>query len=174
MSKSCASRSTASTPSASPVTIGHFFTSMSKTMSLCLTLITAKISTDKPINLPSKIPLPCLVDAWQGLALPEAEKLYAKDGLCPSVARSGSGDAEEGPHFRRPKILKYGIIDSMTTAEKNKKLGNLVEQKILEFFGDPDAGLDLKRSFVTELRKRMAKKQKLTSHAQVLRKYGLR
>ncbi|KKW32495.1 MAG: hypothetical protein UY78_C0037G0003 [Parcubacteria group bacterium GW2011_GWA1_53_13] len=62
----------------------------------------------------------------------------------------------------------------MTTAEKNKKLGNLVEQKILEFFGDPDAGLDLKRSFVTELRKRMAKKQKLTSHAQVLRKYGLR
>ena len=30
-------------------------------MSLCLTLITAKISTDKPINLPSKIPLSCLV-----------------------------------------------------------------------------------------------------------------
>jgi len=62
----------------------------------------------------------------------------------------------------------------MTTAEKNKRLGNLVEQKILEFLGDPDAGLELKKSFVTELRKRTAKKQKLISHAQVLRKYGLR
>lgn len=62
----------------------------------------------------------------------------------------------------------------MTTAERNKKLENLVEQKILEFLGDPDSGLELKKSFVAELRKRMSKSQKLTSHAAVLKKYGLR
>lgn len=62
----------------------------------------------------------------------------------------------------------------MTTAELDKKLGILVEQKILEFFGDPDAGLELRKSFVIELRKRLKKKQRLTSHADVLKKYGLR
>jgi len=35
-------------------------------------VIVFDVDTDKPINLPSKIPLSCLVDAWQGLALPEA------------------------------------------------------------------------------------------------------
>ena len=62
----------------------------------------------------------------------------------------------------------------MTTAERNKKLGHLVEQKILEFFGDPDAGLELKKGFLVNLRKNMRKNQKLTSHADVLKKYGLR
>ena len=62
----------------------------------------------------------------------------------------------------------------MTTAEKNKRLGNLVEQKILEFFGDPDAGLSLKKSFVNELRKRQSKRQKLASLSDVAKKYGLR
>lgn len=61
----------------------------------------------------------------------------------------------------------------MTTAERNKQLGNLIEQKILEFFGDPDAGLELKKSFVIKLRKIMRSNQKFTSHAEVLKKYGL-
>lgn len=56
----------------------------------------------------------------------------------------------------------------------DKKLGNLVEQKILEFFGDPDAGLGLKKGFLNNLRKGMRRSQKLTSHADVLKKYGLR
>ncbi|MDO8561930.1 MAG: hypothetical protein Q7S05_03830 [bacterium] len=62
----------------------------------------------------------------------------------------------------------------MTTAEKNKKLGNLVEQKILEFFGDPDAGLELKKPFAATLRKRLNKKQKLTPLSDVAKRYGIR
>ena len=64
---------------------------------------------------------------------------------------------------------------SMTTAQRDKKLGALVEQKILEFLGDPDSGLELKKSFLIKLRKNMQRKnRKLTSHADVLKKYGLR
>lgn len=62
----------------------------------------------------------------------------------------------------------------MTTAQLNKKIENIVEQKILEFLGDPDAGLELKKSLVTELKKRMKNKQKLTPMSVVMRKYGLR
>lgn len=61
----------------------------------------------------------------------------------------------------------------MTTAERNKRLGNLVEQKILEFFGDPDFGLELKKPFAVKLRKRLKKKQKLTPLLAVAKKYGL-
>jgi len=62
----------------------------------------------------------------------------------------------------------------MTTTEKNRNLEHLVEQKILEFFGDPDAGLDLKKPFATALRKRLSKKQKLTPFSVIARKYGIR
>ena len=62
----------------------------------------------------------------------------------------------------------------MTTAERNKKLDSFVERKILEFFGDPDSGLEIKRNFLNNLRKNMKKSQKLTSHTAVLKKYGLR
>lgn len=63
----------------------------------------------------------------------------------------------------------------MITVEKNRKLGDLIEQKILEFFGDPDAGLELKPSFLRELKKRMAKKnRKFVSQSVVAKKYGLR
>ena len=62
----------------------------------------------------------------------------------------------------------------MTTAERDKKLGHLVEQKILEFFGDPDSGLQLKKSFELELRKRLKKKQKLVPNSEVAKKYGIR
>jgi len=87
-------------------------------------------------------------------------------------SRGEGGFPSSNENFHPVFQICYNTV--MTTAEKNKKLGNLVEQKILEFLGDPDAGLELKKSFVTELRKRTAKKQKLISHAQVLRKYGLR
>ena len=69
--------------------------------------------------------------------------------------------------------VKHVILVLMTTAER-KRLGELVEQKILEFFGDPDAGLELKKSFLNKLRANMRKNQKLTPHADVLKKYGLR
>lgn len=63
----------------------------------------------------------------------------------------------------------------MTTAQINKQIGDIVEQKLLEFFGDPDEGLELKKSFISELKKDMARKnRKLISHADVLKKYGLR
>ena len=67
----------------------------------------------------------------------------------------------------------------MTTAQLNKQIGEIVEQKVeqtlLEFFGDPDEGLELRKSFVTELKKRMKEKnRKLTPHSEVLKMYGLR
>ncbi|MEK7144523.1 MAG: hypothetical protein AAB794_01535 [Patescibacteria group bacterium] len=62
----------------------------------------------------------------------------------------------------------------MTTAQLNKQIGAIVEQKLLEFLGDPDEGLQLKRSFLLKLRKRMQGKQKYISHAEVMKKYGLR
>ena len=61
----------------------------------------------------------------------------------------------------------------MTSAER-KDLENLIEQKMLEFFGDPDSGLELKKGFLTHLRKNMRGNQKLTPHAAVLKKYGIR
>lgn len=69
------------------------------------------------------------------------------------------------------------MLNRMVTAQYkqySKKIGNLVEQKILEFFGDPDHGLELKKSFAVKLRKSMRSNQKFTSHADTLKKYGLR
>ncbi len=65
------------------------------------------------------------------------------------------------------------IIASMTVVER-KELENLIEQKMLEFLGDPDSGLELKKGFVSALRKKMRGNQKPISHAAVLKKYGLR
>jgi len=62
----------------------------------------------------------------------------------------------------------------MSTAQLDKKIENIVEQKLLEFFGDPDEGLELKKSFVTELKKRMRSKQKTIPLSVVMKKYGLR
>lgn len=62
----------------------------------------------------------------------------------------------------------------MTVAEQNKKLENLIEHKILEFLGDPDHGLALKKGFVQEIRRRVSKKQLLISHSSVMKKYGVR
>ena len=61
----------------------------------------------------------------------------------------------------------------MTNRER-ENISKLVEQKILEFFGDPDHGLQLKKSFVDDIRKRTKKKQVLINHSVVEKKYGLR
>ncbi len=63
----------------------------------------------------------------------------------------------------------------MKTSAYEKEIGTLVEQKILEFFGDPDAGRALKKGFAAELRERLKKRQqKLTPLSAVARKYCLR
>ena len=62
----------------------------------------------------------------------------------------------------------------MTTAQLNKQIGDIVEQKLLEFFGDPDEGLELKKSFVTELKKRMKTRGKTVPLSAVMKKYGVR
>ncbi len=60
------------------------------------------------------------------------------------------------------------------TAAQRKHLETLVEQKILEFFGDPDSGLKLKKSVATTLRTRLQKRQRLISHTEVMKRYGVR
>lgn len=63
----------------------------------------------------------------------------------------------------------------MATKMDNEKLENLVERKILEFLGDPDSGLTLKSGILAKLRKNMAQKnRKLTSNADVMKRYGFR
>jgi len=51
-------------------------------------------------------------------------------------------------------------------------LENLIEQKILEILGDPDTSLDLREEFKKELKARLAKRLKRTSHGEVMEKFG--
>ena len=62
----------------------------------------------------------------------------------------------------------------MTTAQREREIENVVERKLLEFLGDPDAELESRPSFVRELKRRLKSKQKYISHAEVMRRYGLR
>ena len=62
----------------------------------------------------------------------------------------------------------------MAISQSDKHLEHVIEQKIIELYGDPDEGLGLKDGFVKELRRRMAKKQRTVPLSQVLKKYGLR
>ncbi len=62
----------------------------------------------------------------------------------------------------------------MTAAQLNKKIEHIVEQKLLEFLGDPDANRELKKSFAATLRKRLKIDQKFVPMATVARKYGIR
>jgi len=39
---------------------------------------------------------------------------------------------------------------------------------------DPDFGLELKKSFIVELQRRLKEKRKLTPHSIVARRYGIR
>ena len=69
-------------------------------------------------------------------------------------------------------MLCYNL---MTIAQLNKQIGEIVEQKLLELFGDPDEGLEVRKSLLVRIRKEMKKKnRKLTSHSEVLKQYGIR
>ncbi len=62
---------------------------------------------------------------------------------------------------------------SMITKELDRTLDQIVEQKILEFFGDPDSGLELKKEFLKELRNREKHSRKFVAHKTILKKYGI-
>jgi len=48
----------------------------------------------------------------------------------------------------------------------------VIEQKVLEILGDPDAGLELGNEFKEELRNRLKNSSKRTSHEEVLKRFG--
>jgi hypothetical protein len=52
------------------------------------------------------------------------------------------------------------------------ELENLIEQKILEVFGDPDAGLELREDFKEKLKKRLSVNSKRISHREAVEKFG--
>jgi hypothetical protein len=48
----------------------------------------------------------------------------------------------------------------------------LIEQKVLEILGDPDAGLELRDEFKEGLRNRLKNSSKRTSHEETLKRFG--
>lgn len=52
------------------------------------------------------------------------------------------------------------------------ELEYLIEQKILEVLGDPDAGLELKEEFREELKERLSRPSRRISHQEVIRRFG--
>ena len=59
------------------------------------------------------------------------------------------------------------------TLIKNTNIDFLIEQKILEFFSDPDSGLSLRPDFLKKIKERSRNEGKYISHQKVLQKYGL-
>ncbi len=51
-------------------------------------------------------------------------------------------------------------------------LEHLIEQKVLEMLGDPDAGLELKGKFRQELKSRLEAPSRKVSHAEVMKRFG--
>jgi len=51
-------------------------------------------------------------------------------------------------------------------------LENMIETKILEILGDPDAGLGLRDEFKVKLRERMSRTPRIVSHEEVLKELG--
>ena len=52
------------------------------------------------------------------------------------------------------------------------ELENLIEHKILEVFGDPDAGLELREDFKEKLKKRLSVNSMRVSHREAVEKFG--
>lgn len=48
----------------------------------------------------------------------------------------------------------------------------LIENKVLEMFGDPDSGLQLKKEFRAKLDQRLNKTSKRISHKEVMKKFA--
>jgi len=51
-------------------------------------------------------------------------------------------------------------------------LENLIEQKVMELLGDPDAGLELRQDFKEELGRRLKNRGVTTSHQEVIKKFA--
>ena len=52
------------------------------------------------------------------------------------------------------------------------ELENLIEQKILEVFGDPDTGLELREDFKEKLKNRLSADSIRISHREAVEKFG--
>ena len=52
------------------------------------------------------------------------------------------------------------------------ELENLIEQKILEVFEDPDSGLELREDFKEKLKIRLSFKSRRISHQEVVERFG--
>lgn len=52
------------------------------------------------------------------------------------------------------------------------ELENLIEHKILEVFGDPDAGLELREDFKEKMKKRLSVNSTRISHREAVEKFG--
>ena len=52
------------------------------------------------------------------------------------------------------------------------ELENLIEQKVLEFFGDPDSGLSVRQEFKEKLSCRLKTPSSSISHNKVLKKFA--
>jgi len=48
----------------------------------------------------------------------------------------------------------------------------LIEQKVLEMLGDPDAGLELREEFRQRLKSRLDATSRKVSHAEVMKRFG--
>ena len=51
-------------------------------------------------------------------------------------------------------------------------LEHLIEQKVMELLGDPDAGLELRQDFKEELGRRMKNRGVTISHQEVIKKFA--
>jgi len=60
------------------------------------------------------------------------------------------------------------MIKDLTVAD----LEHLIEQKVLELLGDPDAGLELRQDFKEELSHRMKNRGVTISHQEVIKKFA--
>ena len=58
------------------------------------------------------------------------------------------------------------------SAIAREDLENMIETKILEILGDPDAGLELREEFKAKLRERMGRTPRIISHEEVLKELG--
>ena len=61
---------------------------------------------------------------------------------------------------------------SKKNAIAREDLENLIETKILEILGDPNAGLDLREEFKAKLRERQSRTSRSVSHEEVLKELG--
>ena len=58
------------------------------------------------------------------------------------------------------------------SAIAREDLENMIETKILEILGDPDAGLELREEFKVKLRERLSRTPRVVSHEEVSKELG--